>query len=323
VTRIFVVLFLLAALAGHVHAAVDNAICSTADQVGCTTANLRTNANEELPALSQRAPLLLAGVTGINAITACATPAITSYVDGQSAHVKFATNNTGVMTINLCGVGALPLNDVSGAALASGAVQSAPLYFIRYYAAGAQWRILNSTVTAPTFVTKIAGDTGNAGTFSTTQLLTADAAANSTTTLATVMSSTVSSPGTYAFKYMVRYESAAVTTGVALAVNFTGAHSSFQSVWSYPAGTAVSGIADQNSETIAGHLMEAKGARVANTLPSTTAGVDTANASMLAIVEGVVVATAAGTFELRVASEVAASAVTVKSGTLLMLNKVN
>lgn len=305
--------------------AVDNAICSTADQVGCTTTNLKNNANEELPALSARAPLLFTSVSGTNAVTACSTPAITSYVDGQSGHIKFPAGNTGAMTVNFCGVGVVALTNVSGGALANGDVQSSPLYFIRYFAASGHWRILNSTVTQPTFVTKISGASGNAGTFVTGQSLSADAAGVSTTALATVMSTTNVAVGTYQFKYMVRYQSAATTTGIAIAANFTGTVTTFESHWYHvTTGTTVAtGVGDGEAATVVGQYVEGKSARAVNTITSASAGVDTANSDMLAVFEGILIAGSSGTLELRVASEVAASAITVKAGTSLVLTKVD
>ena len=172
-------------------------------------------------------------------------------------------------------------------------------------------------------VTRIASASGPAGTDLTWQALTADAS-ESAASLTTVMTTTGVGAGTWAFKYMIRYQSAATTTGLSTAVNHTGTASAFvsQSRHITTGGAAATGVGDQVAATNAGQLMEGKAERALNTASSATAGVDTANADMLLVLEGIVVVTASGDLELKVATEVAASAITVKAGTLLDLRKV-
>jgi hypothetical protein len=172
-------------------------------------------------------------------------------------------------------------------------------------------------------VARLSGSSGAAGSDLTWQVLTADVS-ESAGTLTTVMTTTGVGAGTWAFKYMLRYQSAATTTGIGTAVNHSGTVSSFVSMSRFVStgGAAATGIADQAAATNAGQLVEGKAERALNTMSSATAGVDTINADLLLVLEGIVVVTASGNLELKVRTEVAASAVTIKSGTLLDLRKI-
>lgn len=183
---------LLAALASPAGAAVDNTVCSASDTGGtsCTGAQLKANANEEIGALSKRAPFVVT-VSGTNTITGCPSPAITAYVDGMVAQIKPAANNTGAVTVNWCSIGAVDAVSASGAALGADDLQSSTIYQFRYYAANNQWRALGTlgtgtaTASAP-YVTA----TASAG-LSSERVLTAgtaigltDGGANTTLTVA-------------------------------------------------------------------------------------------------------------------------------------------
>jgi hypothetical protein len=124
-------------------AAVDAGVCTAADQIGCTTTNIRTNINEELLGLNGRASLALTAVTGTNAITACTAPAITSYVDRQPFSLKPAINNSGAVTLNVCSVAAKPVVSAAGTALASGDLLATTFYNVIYYAANDQFRVIS------------------------------------------------------------------------------------------------------------------------------------------------------------------------------------
>jgi hypothetical protein len=143
--RIAAGLLLLAlfTLAGPAYTAVDSAVCSAADQAGCTGTNLKVNATEELSAQSARAPYVITSVAGTNTITGCATPAITAYIDGMTAHVKPVAANTGPVTFSWCGVGAIAATSQSGTALAANDLLSTNVYLFRYFAANNQWRALS------------------------------------------------------------------------------------------------------------------------------------------------------------------------------------
>lgn len=176
-----------------------------------------------------------------------------------------------------------------------------------------------------TNTTKISGSSsGAAGNYITTQFLGSDVN-NSTTTLATAMTTTGVGPGLYQFKYVVRYQSAATTTGIGLAVDHTQTTNYFVSSYWFisTGGAAATGVADQVAATNAGQMAEGKSERVKGTVSSATAGVDTQNADMLAVVEGLIDVTANGDLLLEFRSEVATSQVTIKSGTSLILTKMS
>lgn len=171
-------------------------------------------------------------------------------------------------------------------------------------------------------LTRISGASGAAGADLTWQRLAANAAANATTTLATVMTTTGVGPGTWAFKYLIRYQAAATTTGVDFAVNHTGTTGAFvaSSWFTTSGGAAANGLADQVTNNTA-NMIEGKSQRAKNAKVGASLGVDTANADMLMIVEGIIVVTGSGSLELKHASEVAAAS-TVMADTVLELHKI-
>jgi len=171
---------------------------------------------------------------------------------------------------------------------------------------------------------KISGSSGASGNYITTQFLGSDVT-NSTTGLVTAMTTTGVGPGLYQFKYVVRYQSAATTTGIGLAVDHTQAANYFVSSFWFisTGGAAATGVADQVATTNAGQMAEGKSERVKGTVSSTTAGVDTINADMLAVMEGLIDVSTSGDLILEFRSEVAASQVTIKSGTSLILTKMS
>lgn len=148
---------------------------------------------------------------------------------------------------------------------------------------------------------------------------------NSTSTAAKITGlDTALAPGTYAFQYFVRYQCADVGTGIKCSVNFTGTQTSFTINMRYGTGgtTAVSDSANQNANGAAGNLHQSWTRRA----PATNAemgpinNVDTADADMLVILEGLIIVTVAGNIELYAASDIAATS-TVKAGTSLILTK--
>lgn len=171
-------------------------------------------------------------------------------------------------------------------------------------------------------LTRIAGNSGAAGADLTWQYLSSNAASNNTTTLATVMTTTGVGAGLWRFRYTIRYQAAATTTGIGIAVNHTNTTTTFltQSWFTSTGGAAATGVNDQVTAVNAGQMVEGKAERVKNTVSSATAGVDTANADCMLILEGMVRVSVSGSLELRAASEVAASAITVMADTTLELH---
>ncbi len=147
---------------------------------------------------------------------------------------------------------------------------------------------------------------------------------NSTITPASVTAlNTTVGAGTYLVKYWVCFRSAATTTGIEMFLHHTGTVSRLVSTWYTltTGGAAATGIADQAS-TLTAQMMEGKGQRATNVASGPMQGVDAANADQFAVVEGIVIVTASGTLQLLFRSEVAASAVTIMTGTTLTLTKV-
>lgn len=326
--RMLLMALAILATATICRAAIDNAMCSTADAGAvCSGAETISSANEELGSLRDGTVRGLSSVSGtVNAITATTAPAITSYTDNTLYMIKPAGANTGAVTLNIQSIGAKSVVTMDGAALTGGELQASAIYILRYYAGGDHFRILNGAASPQTaYSTKVTGASGSAGSYRTTQVLTADATAVTSTSLTSVMAVTTPASGTYAFRYLIRYRSAATTTGVAFAVNYTGTSSSFVSHWYHVTDgtTAATGIADGVAATAAGQLVEGKTSRTLNSSSSATVGVDTAGADLLAVMEGVLIATGSGNLQLVVGSEVSGSGITVKAGTSLLLEKMD
>jgi len=176
-------------------------------------------------------------------------------------------------------------------------------------------------------LTKISGSSGAAGNYMTWQTLSSNAAANATTTVAAVMTTTGVGSGTWAFKYLIRYQSSVTTTGVFFSIDHGGTvsmmvyHMTFVST----GGAAATGVADQVSGTNAGQLVEGKSARTDNATVAgghtASAGVDTINADCLMVLEGIFTCSTSGSLILNHASETANST-QVMAGTTLELRKV-
>lgn len=134
---------------------------------------------------------------------------------------------------------------------------------------------------------------------------------------------TTTGTGTFIFRYYVRYQSSVTTTGVKFDVNHSGTVTSF--VWQQRmvdvSATASTNAADQDQIIAAGGVMSAMASRAKGTAGrGTTLSVDTANADMLIIIEGLMVCTVSGDLQLYHGSETAAST-TVKAGTSLILTR--
>lgn len=145
---------------------------------------------------------------------------------------------------------------------------------------------------------------------------------NSTTTLTELTGMSLTTGlGTFTFKYSILYQAAATTTGVRFSVNHTGTVTAFVANETFlGAATLASDAApDQDVVTAASGLVQGFAARAkATTGWGTTVSVDTANADMLAIIEGLMIVTVDGDIELWHGSEVAAAS-TVKAGASLEL----
>lgn len=157
----------------------------------------------------------------------------------------------------------------------------------------------------------------------TVRCLTADQSNSTTTPTEVTGLSLPVAAGTYTFKYSIRYQSSATGTGVKYSVNHTGTVAFFVywNRWVDTSATASTAAADQDAVAAAGQVMGAMAGRAKSTSGlGTTISVDTANADMLLIVEGLMEVTVAGDLELWHGSETAA-ATTTKTGSSIVLTK--
>jgi len=154
------------------------------------------------------------------------------------------------------------------------------------------------------------------------QVLTANAAANSTTTMAAVMTTTSLPAGTYFFRYDIIAQSAATTTAHKFAVNAAGTITRILYHLFFPSQgvTAATGVVDQEVNTTTGNVWAHESTRINNTALGPATDVDTANADVHYVIEGILVTTTSGNLVLNHASEVAASS-QVMAGTQLYLKR--
>jgi len=149
--------------------------------------------------------------------------------------------------------------------------------------------------------------------------------ANSTTTATEATGlTTTTGVGTFKFQYMLRYQTAATTTGTKVSVNHTGTVAFFvyNLLMVDTSATAATGTADQDMIPTTGGVYAGWASRAKSTDGKMiNVGVDSANADMLAIVDGLCQVTVDGSLALWWGSEAAASAATLKAGSSLILEK--
>lgn len=177
-----------------------------------------------------------------------------------------------------------------------------------------------------TTVSRIQGASGAAGADVTWQNLTADSSNCTTTTLCSAaMTTTGLGTGIWKFTYTVIYQTAATNTGIGFGINHTGSASQFQAHWRHvtTGNNAATGVGDSATSNEDGQIMEGKhGGTLNAVIGSTSAGVDTANADILAVIEGVIVVTGNGNLELKLVSERDGTAVRIMAGSTVELMKI-
>lgn len=171
-------------------------------------------------------------------------------------------------------------------------------------------------------LTRVAGSSGAAGSDITAQYLSSDSADNTSVTPAVVMTTTSLQPGLYRFSYNMIYQTAAITTGISFAVNFTGTYGQFTSRWDHVTTgvTAANGIGD--GSVTAAQLIEGVAQRVPDTIGFATLGSDAVNQDIDAWMQGTIEVTVAGDLQLKMGTEVAGSAVRLRAGSNLILTKI-
>lgn len=172
--------------------------------------------------------------------------------------------------------------------------------------------------------TLITGNSGaanaDAAPAETLQVLTVNATANSTTTIAAVMTTTALPAGTYRYRYDILAQSAAATTAHKFSVDATGTVTRHVYHLFFPSAgvTAATGVVDQEVNATTGAVWAHQSTRVDNTTLGPMTDVDTINADVHYVVEGILVTSTSGNLVLGHASEVAASS-QVMAGTMLQL----
>ena len=129
--------------------------------------------------------------------------------------------------------------------------------------------------------------------------------------------------GTFVFKYYIYYQSSAATTGVKFDVNHSGTVAPFlwNQYWIDASATASTAAPDQDNIQAAGAVVGGFGSRAKGTAGrGTTVSVDTLNADMLMVIEGLFICTVSGDLQLYHGSETANST-TVKAGSSLILTR--
>lgn len=174
--------------------------------------------------------------------------------------------------------------------------------------------------------TKIAGASGASGPAITLQKLTANSVDVTTTALsAAVMTTTGLGVGLWLVRYYLLYQAAATTTGIGFGVNHTGTATLLAAKWHHTTtgGAAATGVGDRVATVIAGQLEEGKtGVTMDAVIGSASAGVDTINVSILAELIALIDVTVSGSLELKIATEIAGSAVRIAAGSALVLTKI-
>lgn len=154
------------------------------------------------------------------------------------------------------------------------------------------------------------------------QVLTSNAASNSTTTNAAVMTTTSLPAGTYWFRYDIIVQCAAATNSPKFAVQATGTVTKIVYHLFFPSQgvTAATGVIDQDINVTTGAVVGHQSTRTNNTTLGPFTDVDTANSDVHMWIEGIVVTSTSGNLVLQHSSETAA-ATTVQSGTQLYLKR--
>lgn len=189
--------------------------------------------------------------------------------------------------------------------------------------AGTSKKLTMAQVAAHIFK-RIAGSSGAAGGYITVQNLTADSADQTSTTPGVVMTTTGVGAGTWHFCYTVIFQTAATTTGIKLNVNHTGTVGQFQSLLSFmdTAATAATGVGKGVSTAAIGSVPSQYAERAKDTTSFASVGVTDINADILATLGGIIVVTATGSLELKLGTEVAASAVRLMADSCLVLTQI-
>ena len=147
---------------------------------------------------------------------------------------------------------------------------------------------------------------------------------NNTTTVSEITGLTTGTlaAGTYHFKYVLIAQSSATANSMKFAVNSTATTSTFMYNLFFPSAgvTAATGVMDQEVNATTGNVWAFAATRVKNTTIGPFTDVDTQNADIMVIVEGIFIASTTGVLSILGASETTGT-ITVKIGSGLILTK--
>lgn len=154
------------------------------------------------------------------------------------------------------------------------------------------------------------------------QVLTSNAATNSTTNLTTVMTTSSLPAGTYLYRYAVLCQSAATSTAHTFSVDATGTVTKHLTRLMFPSQgvSAATGTVDQELNSTTGAIVGHLSTRVDASALGPLAAIDTADADVLYLIDGVLITSTSGNLLLAHASELAAAS-TVTAGTMLYLQR--
>jgi hypothetical protein len=154
------------------------------------------------------------------------------------------------------------------------------------------------------------------------QILTSNAAANSTTSIVTVMTTTDLPAGTYKYRYEIIAQSATATVSMKFSVDATGTVTKHLYRLFFPSAgvTASTGVVDQEVNATTGNVYGMASTRIDATVLGPHTDVDTINADIHYVIEGILVTSTSGSLLLGHASETATST-QVMAGTMLELTR--
>ena len=173
---------------------------------------------------------------------------------------------------------------------------------------------------------RVTGVTTVAGPYETWLTRDADSSNITGTTMTTIFTLTGVGVGKYWYRVHLIYQTTALTTGID--VNVT--HGATTGPWiaehrfCSTGGAAATAAAIQNSAVATGSIYEGQGVRSQGaSIGAGTVSVDTINADMHSVIEGVfeVTAGAASTFEVKMAAEAAALVCKARRGSVLFFRK--
>lgn len=127
--------------------AVDRTIPTT-PPANTTMAYFAGQVQEELTPVWQNVLLPITGVGGPNAITAVATPTLTSYADTLHFILTVPATNTGAVTLDVDGLGARAVQDSAGNALAAGALSAGAAVLVSYISSSGHFRVIGGASAA-------------------------------------------------------------------------------------------------------------------------------------------------------------------------------